>query len=64
MLQHQYLVATFVCECSERRWSEPADDVGFADGMSVPDEAAILSDVLLDALSDSFDVDVEYDVAP
>jgi hypothetical protein len=32
--------------------------------MSVSDEAEILSDIFLDAVSDSFDVDVEYDVAP
>jgi hypothetical protein len=32
--------------------------------MSVPDESEALSDVFLDALSDSVDVDVEYDFAP
>jgi hypothetical protein len=32
--------------------------------MSVSDEAEILSDIFLDDVSDSFDVDVEYDVAP
>jgi hypothetical protein len=64
MLRDQYLVATFVYECSQRRWSDPPADVVFAECMSVPDEAEILSGIFLDAVSDSFDVDVEYDVAP
>jgi hypothetical protein len=45
MLQDQYLDATFVYECSQWRWSDPPDDVVFAEGMSVSDEAEILSDV-------------------
>jgi hypothetical protein len=44
--------------------NDPPNDVVFAECMSVSDEAEILSDVFHDALSDSFDVDVEYDVAP
>jgi hypothetical protein len=32
--------------------------------MSTSDEAEVLSDIFLEALSDSFDVDIEYDFAP
>jgi hypothetical protein len=64
MLQDQYLVATFLYDCSQRRWSDPPDDLVFAECMSISDEAEeILSDVFFDALSDSFDV-VENDYAP
>jgi hypothetical protein len=34
MLQDQYLVATFMYECSQRRWSDPPDDVVFAECLS------------------------------
>jgi hypothetical protein len=32
--------------------------------MSITNELEVLSDVFLDALSDSFDVDVEFDFGP
>jgi hypothetical protein len=62
LLQDQYLIASFLYECSQRRWSDPPDDLIFAECMSLDGDDEILSDVFLDALSDSFDV--ENDFAP
>jgi hypothetical protein len=57
LLQDQYLIASFSYECSQMIWSDPPDDLIFAECMSLDGDDEILSDVFLDALSDSFDVE-------